>query len=242
VATPRDRDNILEAVAAIRQAAPIRVCASLGMVDREFLQDLKAAGLSRYHHNLETASSFFPQVCTTHTFAERVATVARAKAAGLEVCVGGILGLGESAAQRWELVRAIGELAPEAIPLNFLNPLPGTRLASRPRLSPLQALQAAVGFRLFFPATSIIVCGGRTTTVRSLTPLLFAAGVDSLMTGDYLTTKGSLPEADRQMLEDLGLELVGEDGRGRGPRGTGTHPHLLRGEKPEEKAQVYPSF
>jgi biotin synthase len=206
-----EQEAVLEAVAAIRLAVPnLKVCASLGIVDRGFLRELKAAGLWRFHHNLETAASFFPHICTTHTYAERVATVAAAREAGLTVCAGGILGLGESVAQRWELAQALRSLEVDAIPLNFLHPLPGTRLQGRPLLTPLEALQAIAAFRLYFPETSIIICGGRQVTLRSLSPLIFAAGADAVMTGDYLTTKGRLPEEDRQTLADLGLELEGK--------------------------------
>ena len=201
-----EQEAILRAVEAIRQSAPIKVCASLGIVDRVFLKELKAAGVFRFHHNLETAPSHFPQICTTHTFQERVATIEAAKDAGLSVCVGGIFGLGESVAQRWEMAQTIRQLEADAIPLNFLHPLPGTALADRPRLTPLEALKIIVAFRLLFPDKSLIICGGRQVTLGSLAPLMFAAGADALMTGDYLTTKGRLPEDDRQMLADLGLE------------------------------------
>lgn len=202
---------ILEAVAAIRRAVPIKVCASLGIVDPGFLRELRAAGVDRYHHNLEASASFFPSICTTHTFEERVATIDAARQAGLSVCAGGILGLGESIAQRYELAQALRDLEVDAIPLNFLHPLPGSGLAHRPLLPPLEALQAIVAFRLYFPDRPIIICGGRQATLRSLAPLIFAAGASDLMTGDYLTTRGRLPEEDRQMLTDLGLELVREE-------------------------------
>jgi biotin synthase len=207
MASSRDKQAILAAVAAIRDTVGIKVCASLGIVDREFLAELKDAGVERFHHNLETAASFFPEICTTHTFAERVATVEAAREAGLSVCVGGIMGLGESLAQRFELAEAIKELDPDAIPLNFLHPLPGTRLAHRPRLSPLEALKMIAAFRLTFPDKTIIICGGRLSTLRALAPLIFAAGANGLMTGDYLTTRGRLPEDDRLGLEDMGLEV-----------------------------------
>ncbi len=207
VSSTKDKEAILDAAAAIREAVDINLCASLGIVDRQFLADLKAAGVSRFHHNLETSASFFPEICSTHTFADRVATVEAAKDAGLSVCVGGILGMGESLAQRWELAQAIKELDPDAIPLNFLHPLPGTRLAQREKLSPLSALKIIAAFRLTFPDKTIIICGGRQPTLRTLSPLIFSAGANALMTGDYLTTKGRLPEDDRLMLEDLGLEV-----------------------------------
>ena len=203
-----EQGAILEAVAAIRAAVPINVCVSLGIVDPGFLRELKAAGVYRFHHNLEAAPSFFPQICSTHSFGDRVATIKAAKDAGLAVCAGGILGLGESVAQRWDLAQALQSLEVEAIPLNFLHPLPGTPLADRPLLAPLTALQAVLAFRLLFPRRSLIICGGRQVTLRGLAPLVFAAGADALMTGDYLTTKGRLPAEDRQLVADLGLELV----------------------------------
>jgi biotin synthase len=207
VLSPRDQSAVLAAVAAIKEAAPINVCASLGIVDRSFLAELKAAGLHRYHHNLESAASFFPSICTTHSYAERVATIEAAREVGLSVCAGGIFGLGETLAQRWELAQALKNLPVDAIPLNFLHPLPGTPLTHRPLLAPLEALKIVMAFRLFFPDRSLIICGGRQETLRSLAPLLFVAGADALMTGDYLTTKGRLPDEDRKMLVDLGLEL-----------------------------------
>jgi biotin synthase len=207
IVTSRDKKVILNTVAAIREKVDIKICASLGIVERSFLAELQAAGVDRFHHNLETAGSFFPEICTTHTFAERVATVEAAQEAGLSVCVGGIWGMGENLAQRWELAQAIRELDPEAIPLNFLHPLPGTKLADRPLLAPMEALKIIAAFRLTFPDKTIIICGGRQPTLRSLAPLMFAAGANALMTGDYLTTRGRLPEDDRLMLEDMGLEL-----------------------------------
>jgi biotin synthase len=214
ITSTREKEAILAAVAAIREAVGIKVCASLGIVDRPFLGELKAAGVQRFHHNLEAAGSFFPEICTTHIFKDRVATVEAAKDAGLEVCVGGITGLGESLAQRWELAQAIAELDPDAIPLNFLHPLPSTRLANRQKLSPLEALKIIAAFRLTFPDKTIIICGGRLPTLRSLAPLIFAAGANALMTGDYLTTRGRLPEDDRLMLEDMGLEVEMACGEG----------------------------
>ena len=207
VVSKREQEAILAAVAAIRAQVPVHVCASLGIADPGFLKDLQAVGLFRYHHNLETAASFFPQICTTHTFKERLATIAGARDAGLSVCAGGILGLGETVAQRWELAQTIKSLEVDAVPLNFLHPLPGTALAERPQLTPLEALKAIAAFRLLMPERSLIICGGRQVTLRSLTPLIFAAGADSLMTGDYLTTKGQMPAKDRELLKDMGLEL-----------------------------------
>jgi biotin synthase len=234
ITASRDKEAILTGVAAIREAVDIKICASLGIADRAFLAELKAAGITRFHHNLEAAKSFFPEICTTHTFVDRVATVAAAKDEGLEVCVGGILGLGESLTQRYELAQAIAGLDPDAIPLNFLHPLPGTRLAHRQMLSPLEALKIIAAFRLTFPDKTIIICGGRLPTLRSLAPLIFAAGANALMTGDYLTTKGRFPEDDRLMLEDMGLELdLGEGAQDHRPLPPppNPRPQSLEGEK-----------
>lgn len=207
VNSPKEQAAILAAVAAIRRTVPVKVCVSLGIVGRDFLRELSKAGVYRFHHNLEAARSFFPQICSTHTYDERLATIRSAQEVGLRVCVGGILGLGETLAQRFELAQALKELDVDAVPLNFLHPLPGTRLAHRPLLTPLEALKGIIAFRLTLPDKPIIICGGRQPTLRSLTPLIFAAGANCLMTGDYLTTKGRLPEEDRQMLADLGLEV-----------------------------------
>jgi biotin synthase len=207
---PKEQQTILAAVQEIRRTTPLHVCVSLGIVQPDFLQALARAGVHRDHHNLETAASYFPQICSAHTFAERVNTVRTAHQAGLAVCSGGIFGLGESVAQRWEMAQELKELEVNSIPLNFLQPIAGTPLAFRSPLEPLEALKTILAFRLTFPDQRLIICGGRATALRSLAPLLFAAGADALMTGDYLTTQGKLPQEDLQMLSDLGLQAVQE--------------------------------
>jgi biotin synthase len=197
-------------VAEIRGTTRLKVCVSLGIVAQDFLRDLAAAGVHRYHHNVETAASFFPEIATAHTYQERLGTIRQAQAAGLAVCVGGIFGLGESVAQRYEMAQTIKDLEVDSIPLNFLQPIPGTPLEKRELLQPLEALQIILAFRLFFPGKRLIIAGGRAGALRSLAPLMFAAGADALMTGDYLTTKGQLPAQDLQMLEDLGLHPAPE--------------------------------
>ncbi len=211
VMSRQEQETILATVEAIRRTTPLKVCVSLGIVTPEFLQALAAAGVYRYHHNVETAASFFPQIATAHSYAERLATIRQAKEAGLAVCVGGIFGLGESVAQRYEMAQTLRDLEVDSIPLNFLQPIPGTPLAAQQPLEPLQALQIILAFRLFFPNQRLIIAGGRVGTLRSLAPLMFAAGADALMTGDYLTTKGQLPAQDLQMLQDLGLQAVPEE-------------------------------
>lgn len=211
VMSRQEQETILATVAEIRRTTALQVCVSLGIVRPEFLQALAEAGVYRYHHNVETAASFFPQIATAHSYEERLATIRQAQEAGLAVCVGGIFGLGESVAQRYEMAQTLRDLGVDSIPLNFLQPIPGTPLAARRPLEPLEALQIILAFRLFFPDRRLIIAGGRVGALRSLAPLMFAAGADALMTGDYLTTKGQLPTQDLQMLQDLGLRAVQEE-------------------------------
>lgn len=200
-----EQKSILAAVEAIRGAVPVNICASLGIVQATFLEELKEAGLYRYHHNLEASESFFPRVCNSHSFRERVRTVETAKAAGLKVCSGGIFGMGESVQDRMDLAMSLKRLEADSVPLNFLQPIAGTPLEHRPPLRPRECLQVITAFRLVFPNRPIIICGGRVPGLRSLGPLMFAAGADGLMTGDYLTTSGRAPARDIEMLADLNL-------------------------------------
>jgi len=182
--------------------------ASLGLLTPEQAQELRAAGATTYHHNLETAPSFFPSICTTHPISEDFATIRAAKGAGLAVCCGGILGLGETPAQRVELALTLRELEVDSVPLNFLNPIPGTPLENRPLLPAWEAIKAVAVFRLLLPDKDIRLCGGKERTLRQLLPLALLAGANGLMTGNYLTTSGRQPELDRELVADLGFELV----------------------------------
>ena len=202
-------EEIAEMEAAIRAVAGrgIHPCVSPGIVADATLERWRAAGLTRYHHNLETARSFFGAVCTTHDYEEDVAAIKRARAAGLPVCSGGLFGLGESFAQRVELGLTLRELGVDSTPLNVFIPVPGTPLAATaPGIPPLECLRVVVLFRLLLPRARVIVCGGREHNLRSLQPLIFAAGADGMMIGDLLTTAGRPPEDDLRMLADLGLE------------------------------------
>jgi biotin synthase len=205
VRTKSEQKTILAAVEAIRSSLPVKVCASLGIVDGSFLEELRAVGLYFFHHNLETAPAYFPAICSSHTFNDRVQTIEAAKTAGLKVCSGGIFGMGETVRQRLDLASWLQKLEVDSIPLNFLHPIAGTPLERRVPLSPLECLQVITAYRLVFPDKPIIVCGGREVGLRSLGPLIFAAGADGLMTGDYLTTKGKPPVQDMEILTDMGL-------------------------------------
>lgn len=182
-------------------------CVSPGIVSRETLDGWKHSGLGKFHHNLESAPSFFKQVCTTHSIDEDVAVVRDAKAAGLEVCCGGIFGMGESWEQRVELALLLRDLEVDTVPINFLNPIPGTPMAgTAPGISPLDALKTIALFRLVLPSRRIVVCGGREVNLRDLQAFMFEAGANGMMIGNYLTTVGRPPEEDLRMIEDLGLE------------------------------------
>jgi biotin synthase len=204
-----DKDQMLEkicsAVGSMERETRLGRCASLGRLNTEQLRKLKAAGLESVHHNIETSESFFPSICSTHTYANRLKTVRAAKEAGLKVCCGGIFGMGESNSQRIEMALALRELGVDSIPLNFLNPIPGTRLENAPPLPPIEILLIIAMFRFLLPEKDIRVCGGRERGLRSLQPLMFAAGANCTMIGNYLTTLGRSPKEDLEMIADLGL-------------------------------------
>ena len=201
-------NTLCKAISRIASSLPIKPCASLGILKEEELAMLRDAGLSRYHHNLEAAPSFFPQVCTSRGYEAQTDTVHAAKRVGLQVCSGGIFGLGESFKQRAELLTLLRELEVDSMPINFLNPIPGTPLAEAKRLSPLECLSIIAVARLMMPETSIRVCGGREVNLRDYQSWIFAAGADSVMVGGYLVTPGRSVESDLQMIRDAGLVAI----------------------------------
>ncbi len=198
-------DQICAAIRAIRNEGLVAPGASLGTLSKETAERLKAAGLVTYHHNLETARSFFPQICTTHDYEDDVATVRLAKQAGLRVCCGGLFGLGETMAQRVELALTLRELQVDSVPINFLDPVAGTPLARMNQLTPFVCLQTIALYRLILPDVHIPICGGRQRNLRELQSWVFMAGASGIMTGNYLTKAGRQPDDDRKMIEDQGL-------------------------------------
>lgn len=207
-ATDKEMDVIARAVKRIKEKFPgLKMDASLGIISKAQAAKLKSAGLDRYNHNLETAQTNFSKVCTTHTYGDRLTTIKFVKDAGLEICCGGIIGLGESKRERIELAFALAKLDIDSIPLNFLNPIPKTRLARGPILSPLEILKTIALFRFILPKKEIRICGGRQANLRGLQPLIFMAGADAIIIGNYLTTKGSQPQDDIKMISDLGLKV-----------------------------------
>lgn len=208
VKTGKEMESVTAALSAIKEQTKLDRCVSLGTLNRAAIRKLKAAGLTRLHHNLETAESFFGQICTTHTYQERSETIKIAKEEGLEVCSGGIFGLGETPEQRVELAFALAELKVDSVPINILNPIPGTPAAQNYRpLKPLGVLRLVAVYRLILQDKDIGVFGGRELSLGTLQPLMFLAGANVTLIGDYLTTKGQDPERDLKMLADLGLEI-----------------------------------
>jgi biotin synthase len=200
--------QLREGVAAIREAVDIQVAASLGMLTQAQVDELVAIGVHRYNHNLETARSYFPLVVTTHTWQERWDTLRMVRDSGMEVCCGGILGLGESVAQRAEFAAQLAALDPHEVPLNFLNPRPGTPLSDRPLLDPKDALRAIAAFRLALPRTLLRYAGGREITLGDLgTRDGLLGGVNAVIVGNYLTTLGRPAGDDLALLTDLKMPV-----------------------------------
>ncbi|NOR49611.1 MAG: biotin synthase BioB [Desulfuromonadales bacterium] len=202
-------NTILSAISEIRDRFDIEPSASLGLLTEDLAQALADAGCVTYHHNLETARSFFPKICTTHDYEEDVKTVKLAKAAGMKVCCGGIFGLGESDEQRVELAETLCELDVDSVPLNFLNPIQGTPLENHQSLSPMDCVRAITMFRYFLPNKPISVCGGRETNLRELQSWIFMAGASGTMVGNYLTTSGRDRAVDMQMFADIEVKTDG---------------------------------
>ncbi len=199
-------ETVKQAVASTSDAPQkAACCASLGFLEQHELEQLQRAGLKRFHHNLETAGSYFPQICTTHNYEDRLATLRKARSAGLEVCAGGILGMGESLEQRVELACTLRRENVDSIPLNFLIPIPGTALDNTAAMEPLDMLRTIAMFRLVNPATEIKVCAGR-LNLRDLQSMIFHAGATGMMIGSLLTVAGRDVQEDLQMLNDLGMD------------------------------------
>lgn len=205
----KELETICRSLRRIRSETSIDPSCSLGILNEETARLLKEAGMVTYHHNLETSRSFFPSICTTHDYEEDVETVRAVKRVGLKVCCGGIFGLGENFNHRVEMAETLRELDVDTVPINFLNPVEGTRLAQANYLTPMECLKIIAIYRFMLPDKSLTVCGGREKNLRELQSWIFLAGASGMMTGNYLTTPGREPEQDRQMLTDLGM-TVGE--------------------------------
>lgn len=200
-----DFEKVLNIYKTLRNKTGLGLCASLGIIDYDKALRLKEAGVTMYHHNIETSCSYYPQICTTHSFRERVETIRSAKDAGLKICSGGIIGLGEEWEHRVEMAFQLKELQAVSVPVNILTPIEGTPLWGNTVPPPLEILKAAAMFRLVLPGAAIRLAGGREAALRDLQSAAFLAGVNGLMVGNYLTTGGRKIENDLQMIRDLGL-------------------------------------
>jgi biotin synthase len=207
---PREMELITSVVPEIKREFGLKVCVSPGLLGSEEAARLRACGVDRVNHNLNTSRRFYPRICTSHTYDERLATLRAVREAGLEICCGGIVGMGEEPADVVELALRLADLRVEAIPVNFLIPIRGTPLDSLPPPNPRYCLKVLALFRLANPKCELRIAGGR-DHLGSLQPLgLYAAS--SIFVGDYLTTKGRAPEEDYRMIEALGFEPVWEGG------------------------------
>jgi biotin synthase len=200
-------DQILRAVELVRTTTSLNVAVSAGILTAAQARALAAAGVHRYNHNLETARSFFPSVVTTHTWDERFATCRLVRAEGMELCCGVLLGMGETVEQRVELLGQLRDVDPAEVPVNFLNPRPGTPFGSRQLVEPLEAIRWIALLRLALPDVILRLAGGREVTLRELQSLGMTAGINALIVGNYLTTLGRAPEDDIRMLGDLRMPI-----------------------------------
>jgi biotin synthase len=214
----RDFAKVLEGARLVAEHTSLKRCASIGHMSPDRARELKSAGIQRVHHNVETARSYYDEVSTTVRYEGRVRTIEAVRDAGLETCVGGILNLGESPRQRIEMAFELAELDPTSVPINLLNPRPGTKFGDRDLIDPWDAVKFIAIFRLILPAALFRLCGGRVENLGELQPLAVKAGLNGVMMGNFLTTLGSEPEDDRAMFEELGLNVARQPDNGTNPR------------------------
>ncbi len=201
-----DLETIAKGVERVRSMG-LSPCATLGTLDCEQLAYLKKAGLDRYHHNIETSRDYFPRICTTHTFDERLEVLRNIHRLNLSACSGGIFGMGETMEDRLKMAFTLRELDVDSVPINFLMPIQGTPLEYAAPLPPLEALHTIALFRFILPDKEIRICGGRWRALGQFHPLIFAAGADGFMIGNYLTQSGLDPSEDLRIIRDLGLTV-----------------------------------
>jgi biotin synthase len=200
----RDLFAIADMISEIREKG-LLPCASLGLLREKELEILKSAGLGRYHHNLETSERFFPKICSTHSYTDKLKTVDAVKSIGLSICSGGIFGMGETWQDRIDMAFLLKDLYVDSVPINFLIPIKGTALEHRGLLHPFEALKILSLYRLILPQKEIRICGGRMQILNEFNSMVFFAGADSLLTGNYLTTSGRSYKDDLRLIELYGL-------------------------------------
>src|SRR3954466_7530761 len=214
----RDFAKILEGARLVSEKTNLKRCASIGHMSPDRAKQLKEAGIQRVHHNVETARSYYPEVSTTVRYEGRLRTIDAVREAGMETCVGGILNLGETPRQRVEMAFELSEINPDSVPINLLNPRTGTKFGDRPLMDPWEVVKWVAIFRLILPDALFRLCGGRVENLEELQPLPVKAGLNGVMMGNFLTTLGAEPADDRQMFEDLGLNVARQEDNGANPR------------------------
>jgi biotin synthase len=232
----RDFDAILEGARLVAEQTNLKRCASIGHMSVKRAKQLKDAGIQRVHHNVETARSYYPEVSSTVQYEGRLRTIEAVREAGLETCVGGILNLGESREQRVEMAFELAAVDPTSVPINLLNPRPGTKFGDREYMDPWEAVKWIAIFRLIMPEALFRLCGGRTENLGDLQRLAVRAGLNGVMLGNFLTTLGNLPEEDHAMFEELGLNVARQSDNGTNPR-PDNRSGRLEGETPDIVAE-----
>jgi biotin synthase len=201
-------ERVCRATALIKAELPLTVAVSLGILTDRHVEKLARAGVDKVNHNLETSRRYFPSICTTHTYDERWETCLRIKRCGLELCCGGIIGMGETLDDRLDFLVALQELRPEEVPINFLNPRPGTPFGDRSLVEPIEALRLVAMARVALPSALVRFAGGREITLQGLQDLGMRSGASGIVLGDYLTTDGRADAEDFAMLDRLGFEVL----------------------------------
>jgi biotin synthase len=228
----RDFEKYLRGVRLVSAHTNLKRCASIGHLSNARAEALREAGIQRVHHNVETASSYYDEVSTTVRYEGRLRTIEAVREAGLETCVGGILNLGESRDQRVEMAFELAAINPTSVPINLLNPRPGTKFGDRELIDPWEAVKWIAIFRLILPEALFRLCGGRVENLGELQPLAIKAGLNGVMMGNFLTTLGAEPEQDRGMFEAQGLNIARQPDNAANPR-PDNRSGWLAGETPD---------
>src|SRR5262245_48531262 len=228
----RDFQKYLEGVRLVAEKTNLKRCASVGHLSVDRARALREAGIQRVHHNVETAESYYDEVTSTVRYEGRLRTIDAVREAGLETCVGGILNLGESRAQRVEMAFELAAIDPTSVPINLLNPRPGTKFGDRELIDPWEAVKWIAIFRLILPDALFRLCGGRVENLGELQPLAVRAGLNGVMMGNFLTTLGAEPRQDREMFGELGLNVAPQPDNASNPR-PDNRSGWLHGETPD---------
>jgi biotin synthase len=231
----RDFEKVLAGARLVAEQTNLKRCVSIGHMSAARAKALKEAGIQRVHHNVETSESYYPEVSTTVRYEGRLRTIDAVKEAGLETCVGGILNLGETPEQRIEMAFELATINPTSVPINLLNPRPGTKFGDRELMDPWEVVKWIAIFRLVLPEALFRLCGGRVENLGELQATAVKAGLNGVMMGNFLTTLGNTPDEDRSMFSDLGLNVARQPDNGSNPR-PDNRTGWLTGETPDTVA------